>query len=473
MGSSRITAKFGIPPGLTAARFPSYPALKGDALAVPCSTRTTVLQRRIMSKLPRVLLLLASLSLGLRAQTARVSVMAGVPPGRAAIWVLQPDNKLAAYDAADFRHWQTLALPPEAKDHPESISISRQGAVLAAYPPGENVPLRRFWQSDPRLGSSLFGGAADRAPAPGGGYLITSAVPQVHFTSDPERLFWFENRKQTLNRDYLDISVTTVFLAWTTNRHGEDVRQVAEAPFPTCACDTGSCEETCPEAQVWAPEAGITDFFFVTRWVPGQLQSDFQQTDLYRLQNGRWVSQKLPAPVEQFADMADHGNVFIAVVSDRGCCGWENESDDQTLLFRNVQSTVIYDERERFHNDNYDVSFFTSRARLSPDGSRVAYTLAATARPSVEIRLSDSGKDNPEELRRIKKAISELPRVEVLAVADPKKVAVGLPGELVDWLDGKRILIVQAGELVVLDVDSGTKVLTKIKAPSALQVFVR
>ena len=110
---------------------------------------------------------------------------------------------------------------------------------------------------------------------------------------------------------------------------------------------------------------------------------------------------------------------------------------------------------------------------ISPDGSRVAYTLAATARPSVEIRLSDSGKDNPEELRRIKKAISELPRVELLAVADPKKVVVGLPGELVDWLDGKRILIVQAGELVVLDVDSGTKVLTKIKAPSALQVFVR
>jgi hypothetical protein len=134
---------------------------------------------------------------------------------------------------------------------------------------------------------------------------------------------------------------------------------------------------------------------------------------------------------------------------------------------------VIYDERQRFHNDNYDVSFFTSRARLSPDGSRVAYTLAATAPPSEEIRLSDSGKENPEELRGVKKAISELPRVEVLAVTDPKKALVGLPGELVDWLDAKRILIVQAGELVVLDVDSGTKAMTRIKAASALQVFLR
>jgi len=421
----------------------------------------------------RLAAFLCGCTLAAAAQGPRVAVPAGPPAGRTLIWVLQPDNKLAAYDAADFRHWRTLTLPPEAKSHPERIAISRQGAVLATDSFGENISLRRFWQSDPRLGRSLVGGTDDRIPAPGGGYLITSAIPQVHFTSDPERLFWFEDRKQILNRDDLDISVTTVFRAWTTNRHGGDVQQVAEVPYPKCACDTGACEETCPETQVWAPEAGITDFFFVTRWVQGQLGPHFQETDLYRLQNGRWVSQKLPAPVEQFADMADHGNVFIAIVGDSGCCGWVNESDDQALLFRNGQSTVIYDERERFHNDNYDVSFFTSRARLSPDGLRFAYTLAATAPPDAEIRLSDSGKEHPEELQRIKKALSELPRVEVLAVAEPKKVVVGLPGELVDWLDGKRILILQDRELVVLDVDSGAKALTGIKASGPLQAFVR
>jgi hypothetical protein len=421
----------------------------------------------------RLAAFLCGCTLAAAAQAPRVAVPAGPPAGRTLIWVLEPDNKLAAYDAADFRHWGTLALPPEAKGLSESIAISRQGAVLATDPFGKNISLRRFWQSDPHLGWSLVGGTDDKIPAPGGGYLITSAIPQVHFTSDPERLFWFEDRKRILNRGDLDISVTTVFLAWTTNRHGEDVQQVAEVPYPKCACDTGACEETCPETQVWAPEAGITDFFFVTRRVQGQVGMHFQGTDLYRLQNGRWVSQKLPAPVEQFADMADHGNVFIAIVGDSGCCGWVNESDDQALLFRNGQSTVIYDERERFHNDNYDVSFFTSRARLSPDGSRFAYTLAATAPPDAEIRLSDSGKEHPEELQRIKKALSELPRVEVLAVAEPKKVVVGLPGELVDWLDGKRILIVQDRELVVLDVDSGAKALTGIKASGPLQAFVR
>ncbi len=424
-------------------------------------------------KLLRLTAVLCGCALAAAAQAPRVAVPAGPPANRTLVWVLQPDNKLAAYDAGDFRNWQVLALPPEAKRHPERISISRQGAVLVAYPPGEDVSLRRVWQSDPRLGSSLVGGADDKTPAPEGGYLITSATPQVYFSSDPERLYWFEDRKRTLNQSGVDISVTTVFLAWTTNRQGEDVRQVAEIPFPKCACETGACEESCPEDAVSAPEAGITDFFFVTRWVPGQLQPDFQQTDLYRLQNGRWTSQKLPSPVEQFADMADHGSVFLEVVSDGGCCGWENEGDDQTLLFRNGQSTVVYDERERFHNDDYDVSFFTSRARLSPDGTRIAYTLAATAAPGAEIRLSDSGKDNPEELRRVEKAIGELPRVEVVSIGDPKKVAISLPGELVGWLSDKRILILDAGELAVLDVASGTKTPTHIKAPSAVQVFVR
>lgn len=403
----------------------------------------------------------------------QIAVPAGPPASRTLIWVLEPDNRLAAYDAADFRNWQTMALPPEATGHAERIAVSRQGAVMVAYPAGENVSLLRIWQSDPHYGSSLVGGADDRRPAPGGGELITAAVPQVFFTGDQERLFWFESREQRLNRDGADISVDTVFLAWTTNRRGDDVRRVAEVPFPRCTCDTAACEETCPQAEVWGPEGGISDFFFVTRWVPGQTQPDFQQTDLYRFENGRWVSEKLAAPVEEIADAAERGNVFVKVVRDGGCCGWENESDDQTLVVRDGRSTVIYDERERFHNDNYDVSFFTSRVKLSPDGTRVAYTVASTARPGAEIRLSDSGKENPAELRRVQRAIADLPQVQVLGIADPKKVIVSLPGELVGWLDGRRILVVQTGELVVVDAASGATTATHIKAENAEHVFVR
>jgi hypothetical protein len=232
-------------------------------------------------RLIRLTATLTSCALAASAQAPRVAVPASPTANRPLIWVLQPDNRLAAYDDADFRNWQTLALPPEAKDHPERISISQQGAVMVPYAPADNVSLRRFWQSDPRLGSSLTGGADDTKPAPGGAELITAAVPEVYFTSDPERLFWFENRAQRLSRDGSEISVDTVFLAWTTDRRGGAVRQVAEVPFPKCACKTAVCEETCPEAMVWAPESGISDFFFVTRMVPGQTQPEFQQTDLF------------------------------------------------------------------------------------------------------------------------------------------------------------------------------------------------
>lgn len=407
------------------------------------------------------------------AHAGQVAVMAGPPPGRTLIWVLQADNMLAVYDAADFHLWRTVALPPEAKGHPERISISRQGAVLVAYPAGENLSLRRFWQSDPRLGASLTGGADDKTPAAGGGFLVTSASPNVFFSSDPERLFWFENRRQTTVRNGLEISVKTVFLAWTSDRNGDNVQQIASIALPPCACETGVCEESCPEMLPWMPEAGVSDFFFLTRWVPGQTQPDYQQSDVYRLQNGKWVGQRLAAPIEQFADAADHGNLWVEIIPDGGCCGWVNESDDQTLLLSNGQSTVLYDERTRFHNDDYDVSFFTRDVHLAPDHTRIAYTLATTQQPGEEIRLADSGKENPEELQRVKKAMADLPRVEVLGLNDPKKIAVSVPGELAGWLDSKRILVFQAGALSVVNVDSGARTPTPIKAPDAQHVFVR
>jgi len=410
------------------------------------------------------------------AQPPPVAVLTGPDANLKLIWV-QSGNRLAAFDAVDFRLRQTVVLPSEATRNPERISISSQGAVMVAYTPGEDASLRRIWQSDPRYGSMQASAINERRSAPCVDDLIAATGPEVYLTNDPERLFWFENRPQCFTRDSSGASgndsVETVFSAWTTNRRGGDVRQVAEIDFPKCDCTTGACSESCPQALVWAPEAGISDFFFVTRWVPGQLEPRFLQTDLYRLQNGRWLGQKLDAPVEAIADAADHGNVFIEIVSDAGCCGWENESDDQTLLYRNEQATVIYDERERFHNDNYDVSFFTWGVKFSPKGSRIAYTLASTARTEVEIRLASDGKNNLEELKRVKQAIADLPRVEVLNIADPKKVVISLPGEFAGWLDEKRLLIVQAGEVVMVEAESGARTPTQIKAENAQRVFVR
>ena len=337
------------------------------------------------------------------AQTARVAVMPGPPPGLRAIWVLQSDNKLARYDGTQFKLWQTLILPAEARKNPDAISISRAGEVLLAYPLDGRTALRRFWSSNPRH-PELTGGAWDQRPATGGGYSILSATPDLYFSSDAQKLFWFEHRQQTLTRG-VEVSREARFLAWTTGLDGEKPTPVAEFAFAPCQCDTGACSETCPEASVWAPPDGVSDFFFVTRWVPGQIGSQYLETALYQNKGGAWTPGKLGHPVERFLDAADHGNIYVEAVPDAGCCGWANESDDTTSVVRGEVATVIFDERRRFKNSNYDVSFETANAALSPDLSRVAYTIATTMQPGEQIRLGSEGKPNPDELKAIQKAL--------------------------------------------------------------------
>jgi hypothetical protein len=385
------------------------------------------------------------------AQIARVAVMAGLPPGVRAIWVLQSDNKLARYDAAQFKLWQTLILPAEARKNPDAISISRAGDVLFAYPSDDRTALRRFWCSNPRH-PELVGGAWDKRPATGGGYSVLEATPAIYFGSDGQRLFWFEHREQRLTRGS-DVSRDARFMAWTTDLKGDDPSQVAQFTFPPCKCETGVCSETCPEASVWAPE-GVSDFFFVTRWVPGQIGSHYDETALYQNKDGAWTSRRLPHPLERILDAADHGNVYVEAVPDAGCCGWANESDDTTSVVRGDVATVIFDERRRFNNNDYDVSFETARAALSPDLSRVAYAIATTMQPGEEIRLSDGGRLNPDELKAIQKALTELPRVEVIALSAPEQVSLSLANtELIGWLDQQRLLVLKNGELQMVDVN--------------------
>ncbi len=404
---------------------------------------------------------------------SRVAVSGGPPAGRKAVWILGADGKMSEYDAADFHPWMTgLALPAGARQHPQNISISRKGTIIYADTIA-GTHLLRLWSWN-RYAQELTGGSQETRPGSNGGSIDTWATPVVYFSDDGARFFWFENRMTVTSGRDGDISRVGEFSSWTTDLHGENLTPVVSFSLGECKCDTGACEESCTEISVWAPETGVSDFFFLTRWVPGQLQPKYQQTDLYRFANGRWSAQKLAHPIEVLLDAANGGDSYIAAVPDSGCCGWENESDDVTYVVNDGRQSSLFDERARFHNDDYDVSFMTAKAGFSPGADRVAYTLTATSKADQEIRLSADGKPNSEELARIRAALMELPRVEVLALADVSKVSLSLPhSELIGWLDQQRLLVFQKGQLFVVDTTSGVAKPTGLTAENMSSVYIR
>ena len=83
-------------------------------------------------------------------------------------------------------------------------------------------------------------------------------------------------------------------------------------------------------------------------------------------------------------------------------------------------------------------------------------TIVATARPNTPIQLAEQGQANPEESQRIRKALLDLPAVEVKSVEDSPRHFAFLPhATLVGWINDKEILIVEDHLLVGYNVASG------------------
>ena len=415
---------------------------------------------------------------------ASVSLLAQDQPNKK-LWVLQEPGAIVEYDAATFAPRQTQKIPPEIFKSPQDLQINQKGQML--FLPGQvresdglvhEYTDSKFWFWDGRSGTSMHRPESRSTASSGTNKLVETAMPRCFLSTDGTHLFWFENRTKTLMPPdlSLDLSVSTTFRAWQTDLSGGQQEEITSDPLPTCKCETGACTESCPEVAYWVPEEGVSDFFLATHWIPGQIQSDYRDSFLYRRSAGKWSASKLPAAVEQLLDSASDGNGvdLIEAVRDAGCCGWENESDDQTLLTRNGRTTVLFDEFKRYQNQDYDVSFFTSTAKLAPNAAFVAFTVVATQNAGTEIRLSDSGKPNPGELARVQKALAELPEVEVVRVGDPPKpVARVARAMLVGWINDEEILLVENDFLIALNVASGIRRVSNIKITKESHAFLR
>ena len=361
------------------------------------------------------------------------------------LWVLTAPNSIVEYDPATFASKQTIPVPNEVLKSPKIFQVNRQGQMLFA--PNSEDPSpdvgkggEKFWFWDGHAAQLLGRETMRISSQAGSNQKVTESSPWPFLSADGSHLFWFTNQYNRLQRENVELSVSTTFRAWQSDNTGKQKQDLATFDFPECRCPTGACSETCPEARFWVPEKGVEDYFIITRLIEGQTETKYLSSTLYQQGTATWSATDLAQPLQRVLAMAEHGSVIISAILDTGCCGWENQSNDQTLLLSYGKSVVLFDERAKYNNPDYDVSFFTENARLSPELARVAMTIEASAKSSAPIQLSEQGQANPAESLRIRKALTELPAVEVVSALDPGKRSAFLPhAYLVGWLNEKEI----------------------------------
>jgi hypothetical protein len=403
------------------------------------------------------------------------------------LWVLQPPDTIVEYDVAAFAAKRTIKVPRRLLEHPEYLSINANGQVAFVPPAGTQwaeadpaLPGNWAWTWDgqqahawPVEVSESGGQAAEAMPR-------TQTARQWFLSAGGDSLFWFENTFEyrpekaaaELGPQY---SVRESARVWRTDLAGGRRHQVAAFPVGGwCRCETGACEETCPEWELWAPDGTVGDFFLATRVTPGQLETTWHESVRYLRSGSTWRSAPLPRAVERFLCASARGDVLITAVLDGACCGWDNESSDQLLLLRGDKTSVLYDEFARYSNQNYDVSIFPSAARLAPGESLVAYTLASTAPAGGEVRLSSSGTLDSAALTRLRAALPGLPAVEILELGSPSRSPAVIPrAGLVGWLSDRELLVAREGVLTVCDRGGNTGKTVSIRVRSAADAFLR
>ena len=396
------------------------------------------------------------------------------------MWVLRSSGDLAEYDASTFAVTRTVKLPPEAAKSPQAIAVNHQGQVLLA--PQVSLPLadsdlespRKVWFWDGQKAVSIELGVKREVAATGSNQAITETVPAVYLSADGTRLFWFANEQRRLQREGVDLSVTTSWQAWQTDLAGGARQDLITTKLPECRCKTGACEETCPYGAVWAPDEGVADFFALTQFVAAKDGPAYKASTLYHESAGKWSESAVPQPLQRVLDAAPGGASIVEAIPDTGCCGWSNQSNDQVLVIAGDKAQTIFDEQATFKNTDYDVSFYAANARLSPGLDSVAMTIVATAKANQPIQLAEDGQANPEESKQIRKALADLPALEVKSLGESARRVAYLPhATVVGWINEKELLIVEDHLLVVFDVARGARRKSSIRVEDAARVFLR
>jgi hypothetical protein len=395
------------------------------------------------------------------------------------VWVLRAPGEAEEFDPATFAEKQTVKVPADAVAAPQDFSVNHLGQMLfaesAALPlaEGDLAAERKVWFWDGRTATALVREVARTTSTAGSNLSIAESAPVPYLSADGAHLYWFSNQARRLQRDGVDLSTKTTWLSWQTDLAGAGRQDLVSIALPDCPCPTGGCEESCPYGEVWVPDDGVGKFFLLTQFVAGKTQPIYKATSVYEESAGKWAATPLDPPLRRVLDVPNDGAILEAI-PDTACCGWENQSNDQTLLHFHGKTLTVFDEQIAYKNPDYDVSFYTENGKLSPDLGSVALTVVATSQANTAIQLAEQGQANPEESQHIRKALLDLPAVEVKSVEDAPKRIVFLPhATLVGWISDKEILIVEGHLLVAYNVAGGTRRKSNIRVEDAGHVFLR
>ena len=400
------------------------------------------------------------------------------------IWVLRAPGEAVEYDPATFAGKLVVKIPAEALTSPQNFQINALGqmlfapAVVLPLTEGDFAAAKKIWFWNGHTAATLTRDISRTTATVGSNLAITESAPVPFLSADGTHLFWFSNQARRLQRDGVDLSNKLTWTSWRTDLAGADREEVASITLPDCSCKTGACEESCPYEEVWIPGEGVGNFFLLTQFVAGQTQAIYKSTSAYEENAGKWTAKPFDPPLRRVLDAAST-DAILEAAPDTGCCGWSNESDDQTLLRLHGKLITVFDELAAYKNPDYDVSFYTQTGQLAPDLGSVALTINATSKPNTPIQLAEQGQANPEESQRIRKALTDLPAVEVKSVDMrtgenvPRRLAFLPHAALVGWINDKEILIVENHMLAAYNVANGSRRKSTISVQDYEHVFLR
>ena len=437
----------------------------GDLQFIAASTALKF-EHKIMRRIIVIIVLVLFLTLLATAQNKR-------------LWVLRAPGEAVEYDPLTFAEKQAVKVPAEAVGSASRLSINHPGQMLFA--PVVALPLadddlaaeRKIWFWDGHAATTLTRDLSRSTSTTGSNIALTESAPEPFLSEDGAHIYWFSNQARRLQRDGVDLSVKVTWTAWRTGLSGGSREELASLTLPDCSCPTGACEESCPFAEVWVPEGGVNGFFFLILFVQGQTQTIYKSTSVYQESAGKWAATPFNPPLRRVLDTAN-ADAILEAIPDSGCCGWSNESNDQTLLHMRGKTLTMFDEIETYKNSDYDVSFYTETGKLSPGLGELAFTIAGTSKPNTPIQLAQQGQPNPEESQRIRKALLELPAVEIKSTEESPRRITFLPrAALVGWISDKEIIIVEDHLLVAYNVASGTRRKSNVHVEDFEHAFLR